>query len=115
MSSNRVQYFIRSILQNTKLNREKFIKNKKIMNKTKIFSNKINWVDILKKIDNNNEKEIIIKKLKTHIKNNNNILLKDFIVSFEKNICYSWNIFIDYFFEKLGLYSFYEKTLIKKL
>jgi adenine specific DNA methylase Mod len=33
MSSNRVQYFIRNILQNSKLNREKFVKNKKIYNK----------------------------------------------------------------------------------
>ncbi len=30
MSSNRVQYFIRHILQNSKLNREKFVKNKKM-------------------------------------------------------------------------------------
>jgi len=29
MSSNRVQYFIRNILQNSKLNREKFVNNKK--------------------------------------------------------------------------------------
>ena len=32
MSSNRVQYFIRNILQNSKLNREKFVKNKKKYN-----------------------------------------------------------------------------------
>ncbi len=30
--SNRINYFIRSILQNSKLNREKFVKNKKIYN-----------------------------------------------------------------------------------
>jgi len=30
--SNRVQYFIRTILQNSKLNREKFVNNKKIYN-----------------------------------------------------------------------------------
>jgi len=29
MSSNRVHYFIRSVLQNSKLNREKFVNNKK--------------------------------------------------------------------------------------
>jgi hypothetical protein len=29
MSANRIQYFIRSILQNSKLNREKFVNNKK--------------------------------------------------------------------------------------
>ncbi len=29
MSVNRIQYFIRSILQNSKLNREKFVNNKK--------------------------------------------------------------------------------------
>ena len=40
MSSNRVQYFIRNILQNSKLNREKFVKNKKrYTNKT----NKTNY------------------------------------------------------------------------
>lgn len=32
MSANRVQYFIRSILQNSKLNREKFVNNKKKCN-----------------------------------------------------------------------------------
>ena len=35
MSSNRIHYFIRSILQNSKLNREKFVKNKKICNQKK--------------------------------------------------------------------------------
>ena len=29
MSANRIQYFIRSILQNSKLNREKIVNNKK--------------------------------------------------------------------------------------
>lgn len=32
MSSNIVQHFIRNILQNSKLNREKFVKNKKLYN-----------------------------------------------------------------------------------
>lgn len=32
MSANRIQYFIRSILQNSKLNREKFVNNKKKYN-----------------------------------------------------------------------------------
>ena len=32
MLANRVQYFIRSILQNSKLNREKFVNNKKKYN-----------------------------------------------------------------------------------
>jgi len=35
MSSNRVQYFIRNILQNSKLNREKFVKNIKTYTKRK--------------------------------------------------------------------------------
>lgn len=39
MSSNRVQYFIRNILQSSKLNREKFVKNKKMYNEI-IFKNK---------------------------------------------------------------------------
>jgi hypothetical protein len=38
MSSNRIHYFIRSILQNSKLNREKFVKNKKIC--------KVDWVSL---------------------------------------------------------------------
>lgn len=45
MSSNRVQYFIRNILQNSKLNREKFVKNKK--NYT--IKNKNNYNLILKR------------------------------------------------------------------
>lgn len=32
MSANRVQYFIRTFLQNSKLNREKFVNNKKKYN-----------------------------------------------------------------------------------
>jgi hypothetical protein len=38
MSSNRIHYFIRSILQNSKLNREKFVKNKK--------NCKVDWVSL---------------------------------------------------------------------
>jgi hypothetical protein len=38
MSSNRIHYFIRSILQNSKLNREKFVKNKKIC--------KVDWMSL---------------------------------------------------------------------
>lgn len=41
MSANRVHYFIRSILQNSKLNREKFVKNKITYNSIKS-KNKIN-------------------------------------------------------------------------
>ena len=41
MSSNRVQYFIRNILQNSKLNREKFVNNKKKYNLNKINHNLI--------------------------------------------------------------------------
>ena len=63
MSSNRVQYFIRNILQNTKLNRDKFIKNKKIYN------------DLYKK--NTNHNLILKRKLNTSCyglqsQNNNN-------------------------------------------
>ena len=52
MSSNRVQYFIRNILQNSKLNREKFIKNKKIYN------------DLYKK--NTNHNLILKRKINTN-------------------------------------------------
>ena len=48
MSSNRVQYFIRNILQNSKLNREKFVKNKKIYNDLSV-KNKTNHNLILKR------------------------------------------------------------------
>jgi len=50
MSSNRVQYFIRNILQNSKLNREKFVKNKKLYNS----KNKRNHNLILKRNFNSN-------------------------------------------------------------
>jgi len=50
MSSNRIQYFIRSILQNSKLNREKFVKNKKLYNE----KNKKNYNLILKRNFNTN-------------------------------------------------------------
>ncbi len=39
MSTNRIQYFIKNILQSSKLNREKFVKNKKTYSET-IFKNK---------------------------------------------------------------------------
>ena len=38
-STKRIQYFIKNILQNSKLNREKFVKNKKTYSET-IFKNK---------------------------------------------------------------------------
>jgi len=41
MSSNRIQYFIRNILQNSKLNREKFVKSRKTYSQT-IIKNKSN-------------------------------------------------------------------------
>jgi uridine kinase len=39
MSTKSIQYFIKNILQNSKLNREKFVKNKKTYSET-IFKNK---------------------------------------------------------------------------
>ena len=45
MSSNRVQYFIRSILQNSKLNREKFVNNKKKYNMTTIKNRNHNMIN----------------------------------------------------------------------
>ncbi len=39
MLTNRIHYFIKNILQNSKLNREKFVKSKKIYSET-IFKNK---------------------------------------------------------------------------
>lgn len=45
MSSNRVSYFIRNILQNSQLNREKFIKNKIKYNILKT-TNKTNNINI---------------------------------------------------------------------
>jgi len=39
MSTNIIQYFIKNILQSSKLNREKFVKSKKIYSET-IFKNK---------------------------------------------------------------------------
>jgi hypothetical protein len=48
MSINRAQHFIRNILQNSMLNREKFVKNKKLYNQT-IFKNKNNHNLIFKR------------------------------------------------------------------
>jgi uridine kinase len=48
MSSNRLQYFIRNILQNSKLNRLKFVKNKKKYNDLSV-NNKTNHNLIFKK------------------------------------------------------------------
>lgn len=45
MSSNRVQYFIRNILQTSKLNREKFLKNKKNYNMTFIKNKNYNIIN----------------------------------------------------------------------
>jgi hypothetical protein len=44
MSTNRVTYFIRSILQNSKLNREKFVKNKIKYNISKTKNNLNNTI-----------------------------------------------------------------------
>jgi hypothetical protein len=51
--SGRFQYFIRNILQNSKLNREKFVKNKRIYNES-----------ITKNRQKNNNR-IIIRKMST--------------------------------------------------
>ena len=70
MSSNRLQYFIRNILQNSTLNREKFVKNKKRYNDL-LVKNKKNYNLILKRNyntysyglpppNNNNKKWILI-------------------------------------------------------
>jgi hypothetical protein len=69
MSSNRVQYFIRSILQNSKLNREKFVKNKKKYND----KNKINHNLILKRNFNTNSYGLPPPNFNNN--NNNNWLL----------------------------------------
>ncbi len=44
MSANRIQYFIRSILQNSKLNREKFVNNKKKYNMTTVKNRNHNMI-----------------------------------------------------------------------
>lgn len=51
--SNRVSYFIRSILQNSKLNREKFVNNKK------------NYNQFIAKNKQKNNNRIIIRKMST--------------------------------------------------
>ena len=51
--SNRIQYFIRNILQNSKLNREKFVNNKKI------------YSHLISKNRQNNSNRIIIRKMTT--------------------------------------------------
>ncbi len=44
MSANRIHYFIRSILQNSKLNREKFVNNKKKYNMMSIKNRNHNMI-----------------------------------------------------------------------
>ena len=71
MSSNRVHYLIKNILQNSKLNREKFVNNKKIYN---LKNNKINSNLVIKRkfgtyIPPNDNIDIDID---IHNENNNN-------------------------------------------
>jgi hypothetical protein len=44
MSTNRIHYFIRNILQNSKLNREKFVNNKKKYNMTTVKNRNHNMI-----------------------------------------------------------------------
>lgn len=44
--SNRVKYFIRSILQNSKLKKENFAKNKNILNIIKVNNDKQNYTNM---------------------------------------------------------------------
>ena len=67
MSSNRIHYFIRSILQNSKLNREKFVKNKKLYNE----KNKINHNLILKRNFNTNSYGLPPPNFNNNNNNNN--------------------------------------------
>ena len=53
--SNRIHYFIRNILQNSKLNREKFVNNKKKYN------------EIIAKNKQQNHNRIFIRKMSTFV------------------------------------------------
>jgi hypothetical protein len=53
--SNRIYYLLRSLLQNSKLNREKFVKNKKTYN------------ELIKKNKQQNYNKIITRKMSTYI------------------------------------------------
>jgi len=53
--SNRIHYFIRNILQNSKLNREKFVNNKK------------NYNQIIAKNKQQNHNKIITRKMSTFV------------------------------------------------
>ena len=72
MSSNRVQYFIRSILQNTKLNREKFIKNKKIYNDLSVKNKRNPKILFFKRNFNTNSYGSTPSKFDDNDNNNNN-------------------------------------------
>lgn len=74
MSSNRVQYFIRSILQNTKLNREKFIKNKKIYNDLSVKNKRNPKVLFFKRNFNTNSYGSTPSKFDDNDNNNNLII-----------------------------------------
>ncbi len=78
MSSNRVQYFVRNILRNSKINGEKFVKNKKLYNEK---NKKNNYSLIVKRNystnnwlpppnNNNNYGYIVLAALVTYIVHN---------------------------------------------
>ena len=71
MSANRVQYFIRSILQNSNLSREKFVKNKKLYNELSL-KNKRNHNLILKRNFNTKSYGLPPPNFNNNNNNNNN-------------------------------------------
>ena len=81
MSSNRIHYFIKNYLQNSKLNREKFVKNKKMYNDLSK-KNKINHSLIVKRNFNTNSYGLPPNN------NNKNILMIYVAVSFWVYIIY---------------------------
>lgn len=62
MLSNRVKFFIRNILQNSKLNREKFVQNKKTYKNILLANDNINKLNKLNKMQYNNKNNFIVRR-----------------------------------------------------
>jgi hypothetical protein len=74
MSYNRIKYFIRNILQSSQLNREKFVKNKKVYN-VAISKNKINNHILINKRSYSTNFSYLPPSNNNNNNNNNNNLL----------------------------------------
>ena len=91
-------YFIKKLgfeTEESRINNDNKLKIKKVK------MNDIKWEKIFLKIRNKKELDDIIDKYNSC--KNNNILMTDFLQSFDKNTYYSWGPIVNYLFRKLKL------------